>query len=105
MRLRKRSTTMLSATSVAVFLAINIQVQRNQESCLFAIPLLTLTGLLFRCWTLSQTPTRWLLKIGDISAAVVELMGAFGMASMVFWNIFEIISKSLWYGMAPTWAN
>ncbi len=86
-------------------LAINVQVQQGKELRFFTIPLLSLTGLLFQCWAVSQTISGWRLEIGDITAAVVELMGAFGMASMVFWNIFEIISKSLWYGMAPTWAN
>lgn len=105
MKLRKRRATMLSTTRVTVLLAINVQVQKDKELCLFTIPLLALTGLLFQWWVVNQTITGWWLKIGDTAAAVVELMGAFGMASLVFWNIFEIISKSLWYGMAPTWAN
>jgi hypothetical protein len=86
-------------------LAINVQVQQDKELRLITIPLLTLTGLLFQWWVVNQIITGWRLKIGDIAAAAVELMEAFGMASLVFWNMFEIVGKSLWYGMIPTWAN
>lgn len=86
-------------------LAINVQVQQDRELRFFTIPLLTLTGLLFQWWVVSQTITGWRLKISDLAAALVELVEAFGMASLVFWNMFEVIGKSLWYGMTPTWAN
>jgi hypothetical protein len=99
MKLRRRTATLLSTTRIAVVLAVNVQVQQGRDYRSFTVPLLALTGLCLRVWPFVQTAIERWLELRDLAAATAELINAFGIASVVFWNITAILGKSLAFGM------
>jgi hypothetical protein len=81
-------------TAVAVFLSINIQVSQDQQVRLLTFPLLSLTSLLMRGWRLRT-------ELSHLVSDFTDLFNACAMAAAIYWQVGEIITRSVWWGVRP----
>lgn len=91
---------------VAVTLSLTVVTRQGNKTRIAALPLVTLTPILFILWALSTVAGKQLALAAhclqnayELAAAVVELAQALAMAAVPFWNAGVIIGKALAFGI------
>ncbi|GIK40110.1 MAG: hypothetical protein BroJett011_39430 [Chloroflexota bacterium] len=81
---RKGPKKMLSTQRIALYLSLNVQVQRdNQAAEMLTIPLLPLTALLLWGWQMEMAIYRWVRQGSDLVNRVEQSLRTGALVSVI----------------------